>query len=68
MKLWLTWCKDDKWELWCSRPELGHYENYDYWHNDGATGSSVDRPKSIRGRVTQPTCWVGEAREWGVTK
>jgi hypothetical protein len=69
MKLWLTWCKDDKWLVFFVKPKLNRLGNDDYWEcRDGFYGYVIDRPKSIRGRVTKPTCWVGEVKTWKVTK
>ena len=68
MKLYLTWCKDNKWEAFSHKPALGYYYDHAYWRNKHECGHDVNRPKCIRGRVTKPTCWVGEVKEWKVTK
>jgi hypothetical protein len=68
MKLWLTWCKENQFVIFFTEPKLNHYEGGEFWDDDDEYGSEVNRPKSIRGRVTKPTCWVGEVKTWKVTK
>jgi hypothetical protein len=68
MKLWLTYHKGGWWIVFSSKPKADCCDGVTFWRNDHECGHYVKRPKCIRGHVRKPTCWVGEVKEWKVTK